>query len=74
MADPKEHLHMDRRLLRRRGWISDEERDAHLAGLPDVGEKGEYVDLPGSQGDAAAEAPSEPAADPGPGGTEPGLG
>ncbi len=61
MADPKTHLPMDRRLLGRSGFVRAEERDQYIANLPDVGEKGEFVDVPGqaaaSDDSAAAAAP-----------------
>ena len=34
-----EKLRLDRRLLRRRGWISEEERKRSLEALPDVSSK-----------------------------------
>jgi hypothetical protein len=34
-----ERLRFDRRLERRRGWVEDADRDAHLESLPDVSEK-----------------------------------
>lgn len=36
-------LRLDRRLQRRRGWISAQEMDDALEGLPDVAGKGELV-------------------------------
>jgi hypothetical protein len=41
--DSIRNLRLDRRLLRRRGWISPEELERELAALPDVAEKGEIV-------------------------------
>lgn len=35
------HLRLDRRLLRRRGWISSSEMERELAALPDVADKAE---------------------------------
>jgi hypothetical protein len=35
-----QHLRLDRRLLKRRGWLSEEELEKELAALPDVAEKG----------------------------------
>lgn len=55
MRDGKAHLRLDRRLARRRGWISEGDLNKELDSLPDVGEKGETVDLPGT--------PPEPGAD-----------
>lgn len=34
-----ENLKFDKRLTRRRGWISDEDQAANLAALPDVSDK-----------------------------------
>ena len=34
-----EKLRLDRRLIRRRGWISKEELEAELEALPDAGHK-----------------------------------
>ena len=68
MRDGKTQLRLDRRLAQRRGWISPEELEKELAALPDVAEKAEMVDLPGS----SAEAEPEPAgftAEPIPGST-----
>ncbi len=35
-----QHLRLDRRLLTRRGWLSDKELEKELAALPDVADKG----------------------------------
>ena len=61
MRDGKAQLRLDRRLTSRRGWIAPEELERELDALPDVAEKGEFVDLPGS-GDAADEADADAAA------------
>ena len=37
--DTMSKLRLDRRLLRRRGWISDEDLTRELESLPDVAEK-----------------------------------
>jgi hypothetical protein len=34
---------MDKRLLRRRGWLSPEDLERELAALPDVADKAEWV-------------------------------
>ena len=52
--DSIRNLRLDRRLLRRRGWISDDELEQELAALPEVGDKAEIV----SAEEAEAEAPS----------------
>ena len=62
MRDGKAHLRLDRRLARRRGWISETELSKELESLQDVAEKGELVDIPGGpsdEGDEETEAPSE---------------
>jgi hypothetical protein len=46
------NLKLDRRLLRRRGWIDPEELERELADLPDVSDKAQP---PGEE-----EAPKEP--------------
>ena len=38
------NLRLDRRLLRRRSWISPEELEQELAQLPDASEKAEVVE------------------------------
>jgi len=56
---PHEHLrnlHLDRRLLRRRGWISERELERELAKLPDAAEKAQP---------AEGEPPSPPSGAPG---------
>jgi len=57
MRDGKAHLRLDRRLARRRGWISETELSKELDGLKDVAEKGEMVDIPGTASDESEEAP-----------------
>jgi len=34
-----ESLRLDQRLRRRRGWLTEDEREKELAGLPDVSDK-----------------------------------
>ncbi len=58
VRDGKAQLRLDRRLALRRGWIAEKELEKELAGLPDVAEKGELVDLPGGPA-----SDDEPAAD-----------
>lgn len=45
------NLRLDRRLLRRPGWISPQELDAELAGLPDVSDKIAPAEAPASAGE-----------------------
>jgi len=52
-GDSTQNLRFDRRLLRRRGWISPSDLEERLAALPDVSEKGEVVQPePATQGDS----------------------
>ncbi len=55
-----QRLRLDRRLLRRRGWIEQEELDSALAALPDVADK-IAPDEPEEE-EPAAPAPPAPAA------------
>ena len=54
-------LRLDRRLQRRRGWISAQELEEALESLPDVAAKGEIVTEDEEQGAAEAPAPEPPA-------------
>lgn len=40
MHESIRHLRLDRRLLKRRGWLSEKELEKELAALPDVADKG----------------------------------
>jgi hypothetical protein len=58
-------LRMDRRLIRRRGWLSKEELERELAALPDASHKiapvGSEPSAPSEQTETpAAESPEEP--------------
>jgi len=66
MAAHNENLRFDRRLTHRRGWISEKELTRHLRTLPDVEDRGEWVD---PAGDSEAAAETAPGAD-GPGAAE----
>jgi len=62
-------LRLDRRLQRRRGWISAQDMDEVLQGLPDVAAKGELVTE--EAGETVAEAtPAAEAAPAAPGPAE----
>jgi hypothetical protein len=50
------NLHLDRRLIRRRGWISRDELERELSALPDVSSKIAPIDDAPREGDAAPEA------------------
>ena len=52
--DSTRRLKMDRRLIRRRGWLTEEELERELAALPDVSHKVAPVE-------GEPSAPSEPA-------------
>jgi hypothetical protein len=59
-----EKLRLDRRLIQRRGWISNEEREKCLEELPDVSHKiaPPEDEQPGESGsEAAGEAGGDPA-------------
>jgi hypothetical protein len=69
--DSMKALHLDRRLLRRRGWIAPEELEKQLAALPDVADKA--APLEAEPAAAAAEPTAEspaPAAPENPAGPE----
>ena len=57
--DPRGQLQFDRRLMRRRSWLSAEELEQELAGLPDVGDKAETVGYPG-EAESGESGESEP--------------
>ena len=52
-------LTLDRRLIRRRGWISAEELEQELAGLPDVSDRiaAPEEDLESERGGESGEIP-----------------
>ena len=56
MHDSIQKLRLDRRLLGRRGWVSEQELERELASLPDVADKA--VPL-GSDADDAGPAGAE---------------
>jgi hypothetical protein len=58
-----ERLRLDRRLIRRRGWISERELEREIASLPDVSAK---ATLPAKDGGG----PARPADAAAPSGTE----
>lgn len=45
---------LDRRLLRRRGWIAPDKLEKAISALPDVADKSEAVDSPQFKGAADA--------------------
>lgn len=56
--EPARNLRLDRRLLRRRGWIDPQELEKELGALPDVSEKARRGDEPDAP-DARAPASEE---------------
>lgn len=48
MTPTSARLRLDRRLSRRRGWISEKELEDALEALPDLSERFDWVDLPGT--------------------------
>jgi hypothetical protein len=54
-------LRLDRRLIRRRGWISDEELESELGALPDSAEKATTLGEIADRLDPGAAAPDSPA-------------
>ena len=59
MTDFNRSLRLDRRLTRRRGWISPEELERELEALPDVADKG-------VRGDPEGDEPTDDSSGPGP--------
>ncbi|MGI9592856.1 MAG: hypothetical protein ACR2P8_15920 [Myxococcota bacterium] len=58
--DSMKALRLDRRLLRRRGWISPEDLEEQLASLPDVSDKMQLVDVAGDAPAPEAPEPGDP--------------
>jgi hypothetical protein len=59
-----EDLRLDRRLLKRRGWISKADREKEFAALPDVSEKIAPPESDDESDAAAAKSSEAPAASP----------
>ncbi len=55
--DHTRSLKLDRRLLRRRGWVDPEELEKELADLPDVSHKAKSPDEPDEPSPEPAEPP-----------------
>jgi hypothetical protein len=49
------NLRLDRRLMRRRGWLSPEELEKELAALPDATDKAEWSEPESPRGAGAPE-------------------
>jgi hypothetical protein len=54
LSDAKQNLRLDKRLIRRRGWIRPEELERELGSLPDVSDKIQPVEEPAQGGEAGA--------------------
>ncbi len=50
-------LRLDRRLIRRSGWISEQDLERELAGLPDVSEKIQPPAIEDAEADGSDESP-----------------
>jgi hypothetical protein len=61
--DTTQQLRLDRRLIRRRGWISKEELGRELEALPDASSKATTLGA-AEEGKAPARRPEEPAPEP----------
>jgi len=59
VQDANSKFRLDRRLAQRRGWITPEQLEKEVGGLPDVSEKGEVVESPQSKGEAEPAAGAE---------------
>lgn len=56
MLDHASKFRLDRRLQQRRGWLSPDQVEKELKGLPDVSDKGEVIDSPQGSPEAGAAA------------------
>jgi hypothetical protein len=61
LTDYDHDLRLDRRLIRRRGWIADEDLERELEALPDVADKGVRGD---PEGDGDPEGGPDPGTGP----------
>lgn len=61
MSDHDRNLRLDRRFLRRRGWISSEDLERELEALPDVAGKGVRGDPEGDDPPQGGSDPGQPA-------------
>ncbi len=61
MSNPTHSMRLDKRLIRRRGWIASEELERALAELPDVSDKAAAPEERGapSAGPSGGETPPE---------------
>ncbi len=61
MSDYNRNLRIDRRLIRRRGWIPPEELERELDALPDVADKAVRGDPEGDEPPEGGSGPGQPA-------------
>ncbi len=54
-------LKLDRRLIRRRGWISKQDLERELSALPDVSDKIQPPESQDAEAGGSAASPGEPA-------------
>ncbi len=54
-------LKLDRRLIRRRGWISQQDLERELSALPDVSDKIQPQESEDAEAGGSAPSPGEPA-------------
>ncbi len=55
--DSMKRLRLDRRLIRRRGWISQRDLERELSALPDVSDKIQPPDSEDAEADGSDESP-----------------
>ena len=60
MSYSKDQLKLDRRLLRRPGWITSHELEESLQNLPDVGDKATFGEDEENSEEAQTQAEAEP--------------
>ncbi len=56
-------LKLDRRLIRRRGWISQQDLERELSALPDVSDNIQPPESENAEAGGSAASPGEPAAE-----------
>ncbi len=59
--DSMKRLRLDRRLIRRRGWISPPDLERELSALPDVSAKIKPAESEDAEAGGSAASPGEPA-------------
>ncbi len=56
-------LRLDRRLIRRRGWISQRDLEREMSARPDVSDKIQPLESEDAEAGGSAASPEEPATD-----------